>query len=81
MLKQLESEQPPLLYQEVIVYDIAQNFGDEFVYTNQNGNLAISRRVLEEFRKLTEATVVWERGERMWRKREPYDPPNKRQVD
>jgi hypothetical protein len=34
------------------------------VYENENGNLAINRQVLKEFRKLTEKTVVWERGVR-----------------
>jgi len=42
------------------------------VYTNQNGNLAISKEVLEEFRKLD---VVWERDERCWRKRTNLDKP------
>jgi hypothetical protein len=79
MLQYLTKER--YLYQEVIVYKIKNDFGDEFVYINQNGNLAIDRRVLTEFRKLTEGTVVWERGQRVWRKRESYDPPNRRQAD
>lgn len=79
MLKQLKEVN--YLYQEVIVYKIRDDFGDEFVYINQNGNLAIDRKVLKEFRKLTENEVIWERGERLWRKRESYDPPNRRQVD
>jgi len=79
MLKHLQEAQH--LYQEVIVYKIRNDFGDEFVYTNENCNLAIDRKVLKEFRKLTEGTVVWERGERMWRKRKSHDPPNRRQVD
>lgn len=69
------------LYQETVVYDIASKFGEEFTYHNQNGNLAIDRQVLREFRKLTGDRVVWERGERLWRFRESYDPPGKRQAD
>lgn len=61
------------LYQEDAVYTIAETFGDEFTYDNDNDNPAISRKVLATFRKLTEQTVVWERGERMWRKREASD--------
>ena len=79
MLQALEERQS--LYQEVVVYEIAADFGEEFTYLNASGNLAIDRRVLREFRKLTEATVVWERGERLWRKRTDTDPPGVRQVD
>jgi hypothetical protein len=70
-----------ILYQETAVYDIIDNFGEEFVYYNQNGNPAISKDVLKEFRKLTEESVVWVRGERMWRKRTSDDDPQKRQSD
>lgn len=79
MLEQLEKEK--YLYQESVVYDIDKKFGERFVYMNDNGNLAIGRDVLKEFRKLTEETVVWERGERLWRKREAYDTIGSRQAD
>jgi hypothetical protein len=69
------------LYQEEIVYEIAATFGNEFTYINQNGNLAIDKRVLSEFRKLTESFVVWERGEKLWRFREDYDHLGRRQAD
>jgi hypothetical protein len=69
------------LYQEDVVYEIASKFGDEFTYINQNGNLAIDKQVLREFRELTESSVVWKRGEKLWRMREDYDPPGKRQAD
>lgn len=69
------------MYQETVVYKISDKFGEQHVYQNDNGNLAISRKVLAEFRKLTKDTVVWERGERCWRKREKYNDPNKRQVE
>jgi hypothetical protein len=60
------------LYQESIVYEIEAQFGSDFVYINDNGNLSIARTVLKEFRKIT-PNVVWERGERCWREREDYD--------
>ena len=47
---------------------IEQTCGEEHVYTNKNGNFAISKDVLKEFRKLTEGKVKWERGERAWRR-------------
>jgi hypothetical protein len=55
-------------------------FGEEFVYENENGNYGIDKKVLKAFRDLTEKSVVWERGSRMWRKREKYDGPG-RQVE
>src|SRR2546423_6362779 len=68
MVEQLE-EKKWGLYQEDAVWDIEKKFGAKFVYENDNGNPAISRGVLKEFRTLTEGKVVWERGSRMWRKR------------
>jgi argonaute-like protein implicated in RNA metabolism and viral defense len=79
MLEELEREK--YLYQEVVVYEIQSKFGEEFTYINENGNWAIDKRVLREFRNLTENTVVWKRGERYWRFREDYDDPNKRQAE
>jgi hypothetical protein len=56
-------------YQEMVVYQTKKQFGDDFVYFNENGNLAIGKDVLREFRKATEGKVVWERTERRaWRK-------------
>jgi hypothetical protein len=72
--------QDGFLYQEDAVYEIEQKFGSAHVYENENGNPAISRKVLNEFRKRTQKNVVWERGERMWRRRESGDAPG-RQAD
>ncbi len=62
------------LYHEEVVYQIEEKFGSKFVYDNEAGNLAISREVLKEFRKLTEKTVVWSRIELCWRIRSADDP-------
>ncbi len=78
MFEELRREK--YLYQETVVYDIENKFGNEFVYINENGNLAIDRKVLKAFRELTEDTAVWERGQRLWRFREKYDSPG-RQVE
>ena len=48
--------------------EIEERFGSEFTYENENGNPAIRRDVLAEFRRLTEGRVVWSRSERAWRK-------------
>lgn len=57
------------IYQEIIVIKMQTTWAEEYVYRNANGNPAISKDVLKEFRKLTEDTLVWERGERAWRRR------------
>ena len=75
MAAQLETKRE--LYQEDVVSEIIKLSGRQFVYTNENGNDAIGKEVLKEFRKLTEGTVVWERGDKCWRKRNPYDAPGR----
>ena len=77
MLAQVESDGD--LYQDDAASRIEEEFGQEFIYENENGNPAISKLVLQVFQKISEETVVWERGERMWRKRESYDDPGRQQ--
>ncbi len=67
------------MYQEMIVHEITQKFGDEFTYFNENGNPAIDKKVLREFRKLSGDTVVWLKGERAWRMREKGDSKGRQQ--
>ncbi|QBQ16272.1 DUF6953 family protein [Acinetobacter haemolyticus] len=69
------------LYQEQAVYSIAKLFGKTFVYQNENGNLAISKSVLKEFRKLTEGNAIWERSDKSWRKLYPNEQYKGRQVE
>ncbi|KJS00964.1 MAG: membrane protein [Desulfobulbaceae bacterium BRH_c16a] len=69
------------LYQEDTVYKIKNKFGTEFVYQNENGNYAISKKVLKEFKSLTEGKIVWERGQRAWRKLKPNENYKGRQVE
>lgn len=67
------------LYQLDAAEQIKSKFGKGFVYWNDNGGLAIDRQVLLEFRKFTAANVIWIRGERYWRRREPGDEKARRQ--
>lgn len=66
------------LYQDVVVGQIELQFGPGFTGTNANGNPSINKDVLAVFNELT-PDAVWERGERMWRFREPYDKPGRQQ--
>jgi hypothetical protein len=74
-----ELERVNYLYQETVVYQISAKFGKESTCINENGNLAIGKDVLSAFRKVSGDSVVWERGERMWRKRASYDSPGRQQ--
>jgi hypothetical protein len=67
------------MYQSDVVFEIPERFGDGFTRVNANGGDSISEEVLSAFRKLTGDTVVWERGERLWRRRQPHDPPGRMQ--
>src|SRR5260370_37399962 len=74
-------------YQQAAAKKIAKLFGSEFVYRDEGGNLAIARRVLKQFRKLTPESVVWvtHHGggfcpDAFWRKRERYDAPVRTQC-
>ncbi len=66
-----------ILDQHFAAHGIEGHFGRHFVYINENGSLAIDRRVLRAFRDLTEEDVVWSRGERLWRRRESWDEPGR----
>ena len=69
------------LYQEEAEYHTREDFGEELVYLNDNGNLALAPRLLAEFRRETEEKVVWERYSRRWRIREEGDAPGRQQGD
>lgn len=62
------------LYQARVARHVRQEFGEEFTYRNKNGNWAIRKDVLDEFRKLTPTDVVWSRSTQAWRRRRPNDP-------
>ena len=67
------------VYQETVVSEIEEVFGEEYVYSNYNGNMAIDKDVLKAFRK-TSPDVVWNRVERYWRLKDENDDAEGRQV-
>ncbi len=69
----------PRLYQEYAARQIKNQFGSDFVYTNDNGNLAIDKKVLAKFKRLTGDIVIWERGDKAWRKRSAHDQTGRQQ--
>jgi hypothetical protein len=53
-------------YQEHLVSDIETRFGSEWIYYNDSGNPAISKKVLAQFRKLHAGSIDWENGDKRW---------------
>lgn len=77
MLSRLEEKGS--LDQHDAVTEIDRRFGEKFTYTNDNGNPAINRRILKAFRMITGDSVIWDRWDFSWRKRQPGDAPSRRQ--
>ena len=77
MLAEIERE--GLLWQCEAVEVIPERFGSGFVYENAHGHLGIVAEVLAAFRELTADRVVWSRGGKLWRLREPDDGPGRGQ--
>ena len=75
MLKELKRRGK--LHQDTVVFEIAEKFGSQFTYDNEDGNLAVRIDVLATFRKLTKDSVVWVRDDSYWRMREPHDGPGR----
>lgn len=73
------AELPFGISQEDAVSGIQEKFGEDFLFENDSGNLAISRVVLQIFRSLTQETVVWDKSERSWRPREQIDMAGRQQ--
>ena len=75
-----EFERTGFLDQASAAGRIRTRFGEKFIYTNQHENIVIATSVLRAFRKRTENTAVWHRGQRMWRRRSQRDEPGRRQT-
>lgn len=61
------------LSQNNAYYLINKQFGSGFTTVTSSGSPSIKGSVLTAFKKISENTIVWERGEKKWRKREFYD--------
>ena len=68
------------LSQEEAVSHIASDWGEPWVYYNESGNLAIDRKVLDQFKLLSGPDVVWSRSDFAWRPREDGDEPGRSQY-
>jgi hypothetical protein len=77
MVEQIHEKR--FLYQEEVAYKIKQRFGESFTYVRPNRKLDISPSVLRAFRRISGKSVVWERGEQMWRARTDHDSRSRQQ--
>ena len=68
------------LSQNNAFYEINKLFGRNFTTITSSGSPSISRSVLMAFRKISDDVVIWERGDKKWRKREFYDAPGRQQY-
>ncbi len=67
------------LSQNNAFYEINKQFGSGFITITNSGSPSIKGGVLTAFKKISETTIVWERGDKRWRKRAFYDTPGREQ--
>lgn len=75
MLAQVGSQ--GCIYQDDVVDYLVKAKAEELLRENSDGNLVIGRTVLEAFKKITEATIVWVKPDRYWRWRVSEDEPGR----
>jgi len=66
------------LRQTTAVIMLKRRFGEQLIYTNDNGNPAIHPDVLAAFRAVTQDQVVWSKARKTWRLRKRRVPPTRR---
>jgi len=65
------------LYQDDVVDYLVKEGAEALLRENSDGNLVLERKLLNEFRKLTQDEVVWVRPDKYWRFRVPEDEPGR----
>lgn len=71
MRSQLDRE--GCLYQDDVVDYLVKEGAEALLRENSDGNLVLERKLLNEFRKLTQDEVVWVKPDKYWRFRVPED--------
>ncbi|SDR75990.1 hypothetical protein SAMN05216198_0325 [Halopseudomonas litoralis] len=65
------------LYQDDVVDYLVKEGAEALLRENSDGNLVLERKLLNEFRKLTQDEVVWVKPDKYWRFRVPEDEPGR----
>lgn len=68
------------LTQNNAFYEINKRFDSSFTTITNSGSPSIKGGVLTAFKKISADMVIWERGDKKWRKREFYDAPGREQY-
>lgn len=53
-------------YQSDVIEYVKTNFGEHFVYVNENGNASLDKEVKKAFRKLHRGRIAWDRDGFCW---------------
>ncbi|WP_020620775.1 DUF6953 family protein [Paenibacillus daejeonensis] len=61
-----EVKERGILRQEDVVQHIADNYGEQYLYTNENGNQSIDKEVKKLFKKLHRGKAAWDRDGFFW---------------
>ncbi|MNW64072.1 hypothetical protein D3C74_423180 [compost metagenome] len=54
------------LHQTAAIEYVKANFGEQFVFVNENGNASLSKDVKKAFRKLHAGRIAWDRDGFLW---------------
>ncbi|WP_168120051.1 hypothetical protein [Paenibacillus sp. HB172176] len=55
-----------MLYQEAAVAHIRAEYGNEYLYENENGKISIDKEVKKAFKKLHGGKAAWDRDAFFW---------------
>lgn len=55
-----------LLYQADAVDHIRKNYGEQYIYTNENGHASIDKEVKKAFKKMHGGKAAWDRDAFFW---------------
>ncbi|GIO85552.1 hypothetical protein J25TS5_24840 [Paenibacillus faecis] len=64
MVKEIRST--GTLYQADAIEYVKTQFGEQFVFVNENGNTSLSKEVKKAFRKLHGGKIAWDRDGFFW---------------
>ena len=75
MKSQLDTE--GCIYQDDVVDYLVKSGSEHLLRENTDGNLVLEKKLLNEFRKLTQDEVVWVKPDKYWRHRVAEDEPGR----
>ncbi|WP_420319398.1 DUF6953 family protein [Gorillibacterium massiliense] len=55
-----------IAYQKDVIAYVRTHFGEEFIRTNENGNVSLAKDVVKAFRKLHNGKICWDRDGFFW---------------